>query len=753
MGTGKAVTVTGYTLSGTDATNYVIAQPTGLTADITAASIAVTGVSAVNKVYDANTVAALSGTATVAALGSDVVSVGGTGVGAFANKNVGTGKAVTVTGYTLSGTDATNYVIVQPTGLTADITAASLAVSGVSAANKVYNANTTAALSGTATIAALGSDVVSVGGTGVGAFANKNVGTGKAVTVTGYTLSGTDATNYVVAQPTGLTADITAASLAVTGVSAVNKVYDTNTTAALAGTASIAALGSDVVTLGGTGVGAFANKNVGNGKAVTVTGYTLSGADATNYVVAQPTGLTADITAASLSVTGISAVNKVYNANTTAALTGTAAVVALGGDVVSVGGTGVGAFANKNIGTGKTVTVTGYTLNGTDATNYVVAQPTGLTANITPASLSVTGISAVNKVYDANTTAALSGTATVAALGSDAVSVAGTGVGAFANKNVGNGKAVTVSGYTLSGADATNYVVAQPAGLTANITAAPVTVTGITVANKVYDGSVAATVSTTGATLNGLLSGDAVAVSATGAFVNKDVGNGKAVTLSNSFSGADVGNYSITPQSGTTANITPATLSLVATPASFPVGVTPTGLTGTVNGFVAGETQAAATTGTLAWNTTAGPGSQPGQYPIDGSGLTAANYVFVQAAGNATALTLQSVASLPEAAPVLINTTAMLQPMLGGSNTGGGSSGQGSGNASDGSGSNAPANNGAVPLPGSGSGSDGGSGAPANGNGPLVVIDTSLVSGGKVLPMQIVNGGVNMPADILNAND
>jgi len=312
-----------------------------------------------------------------------VVTVGGTGSGAFANKNVGNGKAVTVTGYTLSGADAGNYTIVQPTGVTANITPASLAVTGVGANNKVYDTTTTATLNGMASVAALGGDVVTVGGTGSGAFANKNVGNGKAVTVTGYTLGGADAGNYTIVQPTGVTADITPATLAVTGVGANNKVYDTTTAATLNGTASITALGGDVVTLGGTGSGSFADKNAGNGKAVTVTGYTLGGADAANYVIAQPAGVTANITRATLAVTGVNAQNKVFDGTTTATLGGAAAVAALAGDAVSVSG-GSGAFADANVGNGKAVTVTGFTLGGADAGNYTVVQPTGLTASITP---------------------------------------------------------------------------------------------------------------------------------------------------------------------------------------------------------------------------------------------------------------------------------------------------------------------------------------------------------------------------------
>ncbi|WP_343587055.1 YDG domain-containing protein, partial [Herbaspirillum sp.] len=236
---------------------YIISYANG-TLTVNPASLTVTGITASNKTYDAGTAATLSGTAAVTALGSDVITVSGTGVGTFANKNVGNGKAVTVSGYTLSGAAAGNYTIVQPTGLTANITPASLAVTGITANNKTYDAGTGATLAGTATVTALGSDVVSLGGTGVGTFANKNVGNGKTVTVSGYTLSGTDAGNYTIVQPTGLTANITPASLAVTGVTANSKVYDTSAAATLAGTAAITALGNDVVSLGGTGVGTFA---------------------------------------------------------------------------------------------------------------------------------------------------------------------------------------------------------------------------------------------------------------------------------------------------------------------------------------------------------------------------------------------------------------------------------------------------------------------------------------------------------------
>ncbi|MGS0758316.1 YDG domain-containing protein, partial [Roseateles sp. GG27B] len=100
---------------------------------------------------------------------------------------------------------------------------------------------------------------------------------------------------------------------------------------------------------------------------------------------------------------------------------------------MTLGGNGLASFADKNVGVGKAVTVTGYTLGGADAGNYLMAQPTGLTANITQANLAVTGLSAANKVYDATTAAAMSGTAQVAALGTDSLTLGGSAAASFAD--------------------------------------------------------------------------------------------------------------------------------------------------------------------------------------------------------------------------------------------------------------------------------------------------------------------------------
>ena len=91
-----------------------------------------------------------------------------------------------------------------------------------------------------------------------------------------------------------------------------------------------------------------------------------------------------------LTVTGIAAQNKIYDSTSTATIDISSAVLSgvVNGDQVSLNPIGYTAsFNNANVGAGKPITVTGLSLLGSGATNYVLAQPTGLTATIAQAPL------------------------------------------------------------------------------------------------------------------------------------------------------------------------------------------------------------------------------------------------------------------------------------------------------------------------------------------------------------------------------
>src|SRR5207245_152381 len=157
--------------------------------------------------------------------------------------------------------------------------------------------------------------------------------------------------------------------------------------------------------------------------------------------------------------------SKVYDGTTASAATpsissGTIA----GGDTASFSQT----FDTRTVGTGKTLTASGSVLDGNGGDNYDGTFETDTTA--APVILSDGRVPA-DSVTDSDTAAS------------------------FADKNVGTGKTVSVSGISISGTDAANYsLLNTTASTSADISPRDLTVsaTGI---NKTYDGTTDATVS------------------------------------------------------------------------------------------------------------------------------------------------------------------------------------------------------------------------------------------------------------------
>jgi len=187
-----------------------------------------------------------------------------------------------------------------------------------------------------------------------------------------------------------------------------------------------------------------------------------------------------------------------------------------------------------------------------DQQGYIISYASG-SLTINPALLTVVG-STASKIYDGTTTgAALNGGTLVGVIGGDAVTL--TQAGTFASKNAGSGIAVTASD-SLGGAEASDYTLVEPLGLTGTIIPATLTVSGTTVGSKVYNGTTAA--SLTGGSLIGVVSGDAVTLNQSGTFASTSPGTGIAVTATDSLSGTSAGDYSIAEPAGLTGSILPA---------------------------------------------------------------------------------------------------------------------------------------------------------------------------------------------------
>ena len=621
VGSNIAVTATGFTLVGAGQSNYQLFQPTGLTASITPKGLAILNVTALDKSYDATTVATLSDSAAAlgGVLGTDAVGLDETSASAnFHQSNIGTNLPVSATGFVLTGADASNYSLSQPSGLTASINPAVITAIIVGDPTKIYDGGVNASLTAsdytlTGFVAGQGASVPqSAGAQYDSANAGARTVTSSLVVSDFVANSGTDLSNYLLPTTGAGPGTITKATLAAAILGDPTKVYDQTNAATLTSAnfqinGFVAGESATVTQTAGTYDSADAGARTVN--ATLAAGDYTPGAGTllSNYNLPATALGAGTITPASLSIINVIAQDKVYDGTTLATLDSTAASLTgvFGGDAVSLTSTSaVGTFADKNVAAHIAVTASGYGIGGASAANYTVTQPTGLFADITEAILT---LASVTKVYDAGVSApsASSAYGLSGVVGGDSVSVDTSGVsGSYASKNVGSSIGVTLTGVALAGPQATDYSIAatttnSPIGI---ITPAPLAVIGVVADDKVYDRTVAATLDNSGAGLSGVLGTDMVTLSTVGSsavFADFNAGVNKPVTASGySVGGGDAGNYMLSAPAGLTAAITPLAITLTSVERVY-TGDTTLPTNGSAYGFtgvIAGDTVTANTT-------------------------------------------------------------------------------------------------------------------------------------------------------------
>ncbi len=587
--TATGLTITGVTgINSSMASDYVlgsVANPTSsvtINANITPAALSVVGTGSLSKVYDGTTAT----TGTTAAMAQ------------------------------------TNYLI---TGFISGDTGAILNNSGA-LYNNAHVANATS-------VTATGLTIASVSGNNSSLASDYILGS--------------------VANPTSsvtINANITPVALSVVGAGILSKVYD----GTMATTGTTAEITQDNYLISGLINGDSAaivehtsalynNAHVANANSVTANGLSLvsiSGVNsslASDYVLgslANPTTsvtINASIKPAALSIIGAGTLTKVYDGTT--ATTGTTAAVAqtnylitgfINGDSGAIVNHTSALYNNAHVANASSVTATGLTITGISGSNSSLASdymlgsmlnPTTsvtINANITPAALSVVGIGSLSKVYD-NTTATIGTTAQVSQSnysvtglvgGDTAVSLAYTNA-VYNTPDVVSAAYVTVSGLSVAGVSGSNnsavsdYVlgsVANPTAtvaINANITPAPLTINGLTLRDKTYDGTTQAEVLSVGSII-GRQGADALAGAAAvtlknqlfDGFISKNTNvNASGQLISNQnimnlslnsvmgLTGSAASNYYIqTVVAGNSPRISPALLTIRAVPVTIDFG-------------------------------------------------------------------------------------------------------------------------------------------------------------------------------------
>ncbi|MBA4342329.1 MAG: hypothetical protein C0423_09275 [Methylibium sp.] len=438
-----------------------------------APTITVTLTGSISKVYDGLRNATLSAAnyQSSGAIDGDTVAYTVGGQAQYDSKNAGSGKTVSVDGLTISSASKGSaqvygYRLASSTasGAIGTITKKQLQLVAGSVADKVYDASLQAQLSGNRVDGLISGDAVAVTGSGTATFSDKNVGSAKAVNVSGLSLSGADAGNYQLS--TSATASITPRQLSAS-VEVASKVYDGTTRATATQTRVDGLISGDNVSLADVRV-AFLDKNVGSNKTVQLDGV-LAGGDAGNYSFAGTTASTqASITPKTVTAEQLAVAGKVYDglrdATVSGKLSGTVA-----GD--QLGLQAQGQFDTKNAGQGKDVAVT-LALSGADAGNYQLASGSAnAKGDISAKVLDLGAVIVKDKAYDGKRDAELQLPALSGLVGGDSVRLKAQAL--FDDASVAAGKPVQIA-LALDGADAANYQLkaSQQQGK-ASITASP----------------------------------------------------------------------------------------------------------------------------------------------------------------------------------------------------------------------------------------------------------------------------------------
>ena len=476
------------------------------------------------------------------------------------------------------------------------VTAKALTMSGLTVpASKIYDATTSAVVSGTPLLAASEAfgtgttsdgkpytgDTVSITGTAAGAYNSKDVATAANVTFSGLSLTGAHAGNYTLTMQTPALATVTKKALTMSGLSASAKIYDGSTSAVVTGTPTLAAseaAGSgttsdgkpytgDTVNISGTPAGTYNSKDVLTAATVTFSGLTLGGTHANNYTLTIQSPSAGTITPKALTMTGLTApASKVYDGTTNSAFGGAAALLspeAVGtgttsdgkpyiGDAVNISGPSTASYNSKHVNVATTVSFSGLSLINTHAPNYTLTNQT-IPSVITPKPITVNAITN-SRQYDGTTTAAAIPTNSGVASGDTA-----SFIETYSNKNFGSGnKTLVPSGVVTDGNGGDNYSYTFVNFLTGTITKLPVVVDAVD-NTKVYDGTTTAAATPTN---SGVAVGDIA--NFIEAYTDKHIGSGnKTLVASGTVSDGNSGlNYSYGFNNFTTGTITAKALTV-----------------------------------------------------------------------------------------------------------------------------------------------------------------------------------------------
>ena len=432
-------------------------------------------------------------------------------------------------------------------------------------------------------------------------------------------------------------------TVTITGVTANDKEYDGNTTAAVksSGILSGVAAGDDVSIKAGTA--SFADKNAGNNKTVSFSGFSLSGSEEGNYTLSdQPANTRANINkrTASLKWTNTEFIydgsSHCPEASVTNLVTGDSCTV-----TVSGAKTAANAEGSTYTATAASLSNSNYTLPPAVADKSVSFVINKAQPEITKAPAAVSGLE-----YDGTSHALISG--------------GSVNIGTIVYALTRSDEEPSQSAYSTSIPTAkaagdyyvwykvpgtTNYSEIPAQSIQLSIAKRVVTVSGIKARNKTYDATTNAQTDTASAVINGRVTADSLGVNAELEFADALAGTDKKVNIKSiTLSGSASANYVLSEsgqQTSTSANIAkrPVTVSASAQRVSLNVEIDKSVSMASINGAVEGhELSSVSLSADTAHKTSNGTINVSDAHISGGNGDVTDNYDISYVSGKLTVL-------------------------------------------------------------------------------------------------------------------
>jgi len=469
------------------------------------------------------------------------------------------------------------------------------------------------------------------------------------------------ATTWLAAPSVTQSFTVTAKPLTMTGAVGVARDYDGSSTAEVNFSAAqlSGVVGADNVGFStGSYAAIFSSPAAGTNRSISVSGVTLTGAQASRYTLTQPT-VSATINRVSATVTAetisISHGTSFSSSFTNSPLVGSDSIGQMVYTYAGINGTTYNASTTRPTAVGTySITPSGAGFTSGSSANYSLSY-TSSTLTISALSSSITFASLADRIYGvapitltATATSGLtvsfsSATPSVCTVNATTLTVINIGVCTVESSQSGNSV----------------YTAASPVSRSFTVISKQISLSGVTGANKNYDSTPNASVNFGSAQLVGVESGDSVAFDAsstTAVFVTAAAGVGKTITVSGVvLTGQDASRYFLAaPTATATINTVPATITL--NPASLYVGSS-LSHTYSVSGLVGGDSIASMTytyrgTGSTNYNASTTVPNVIGTYSVTPSAIvlnsgSAASYVVTYTGSTLTIMAPTTTTTVP----------------------------------------------------------------------------------------------------------